>query len=244
MKKLLIVFLVFVVAMTFGISGAFAVQSAKATAQVGDVSAIPLDGQFHTIFDQWIKVPTFKDLFIDVSLECGLVTNTKVMSKALQRAVATAEAMVKVRVLVNGVPIKVGNFDLLTPDTEITYARREQTLIAEFAGSLAIPDGETWGDCLEVGAGNITRIKPGCLEEESLQLILDTMNANSFNFVAPDLPQGEYYIEVQAMLDYTAQVPEYTDADAKATTALLGHGSVTIETVRMIKSEDVLVDLD
>ena len=49
---------------------------------------------------------------------------------------------------------------------------------------------------------------------------------------------------VQDGSTWTAQVPEYTDADAKATHALLGHGSVTVETLRMVKGEEVVVDLE
>lgn len=114
-------------------------------------SYVPADDAWHTIFSQDIKKPTGKDVFVDVSLECGLVTNTKVMSKALIKDLSRAIAQVKVRVLVD--PIYDGNETIdwyyeALPGA-ITFAEREQTLIAEFAGSLAIPDGYEWSDCLE-----------------------------------------------------------------------------------------------
>ena len=69
MKKLFIVCLVFFVAMTFGFTSAFAGPSAKATAQIGDLSVIEVSGSggsgtsnsgdtgWETLFTQTIKTP-------------------------------------------------------------------------------------------------------------------------------------------------------------------------------------------
>jgi len=254
MKKLSIVCLVFAVAMTFGFASAFAGPSAKATAQIGDLSVIEVSGSgglgvsdsgdtgWATLFTQTIKTPQDKDLFIDVSLECGLTTDTTVMSKKLSRAVATAEAIVEVQVVVDGVAVAVNG----TGDTDITFARREQTLIAEFAGDFST--------CMtaDLVSGEVT-VDWECAGLETLQLILDTMQANSFNFVVPDLDAGEHTVQVEAKLSYVASGNlEQETIDLEAVTmaegfsfakAYLGNGSVTIETVRMIKDEDVIVDL-
>lgn len=256
MKKLFIVCLLFVVAMTFGFTSAFAGPSAKATAQIGDLSVIEVSGSggsgtsnsgdtgWETLFTQTIKTPQDKDLFIDVSLECGLTTDTTVMSKKLARATATAEAIVEVRVLVDGVAVPVnGN----TPaDTDITFARREQTLIAEFAGDIS--------ECMTINEFGVIVVDWACVDPEMLQLILDTMQANSFNFVVPDLGADEHTVQIQAKLSYEASgnLQQETIDDATVTMAegqafakaYLGNGSVTIETVRMIKGEDVIVDLE
>ncbi|MCK4605129.1 MAG: hypothetical protein KAU41_10655, partial [Deltaproteobacteria bacterium] len=180
-----------------------------------------------------------------VSLECGLTTDTTVMSKKLARAIATAEAIVEVRVLVDDVPVAVNGND--PADTDITFARRHQTLIAEFAGDFS--------DCMTVDldTGEVT-VDWALVDPEMLQLILDTMQANSFNFVVPDLSAGEYTVQIQAKLSYEAygNLVQETIDDAIVTMAegqafaraYLGNGSVTIETVRMIKGEDVVVDLE
>ena len=240
--------------MTLGSTSAFAGPSAKATAQIGDLSIIEVSGYggsgipgigdtgWETLFTQTIKTPQDKDLFIDVSLECGLTTDTTVMSKKLTRAIATAEAIVEVQVLVDGVAVAVNG----TGDTDITFARREQSLIAEFAGDFS--------NCMtsDLVTGDVT-VDWECAGLETLQLILDTMQANSFNFVVPDLVAGEHTVQIQAKLSYVASgnldqetidevVVDMAEGFSFAK-AYLGNGSVTIETVRMIKGEDVIVDL-
>ena len=52
MKKNLMLFLFFMVAMTFGLGSAFAMPAAKATAQLGDLSVVPADGTWKQIFSQ------------------------------------------------------------------------------------------------------------------------------------------------------------------------------------------------
>ena len=244
MKKLSIVFLAVVMAVAFGYGSAFATQPAsKATAKCGEVRGIVLGNDYETIFSQDIKTPTGKDLFIDVSLECGITTNTAVMSKNLARALAESEAAVMVRVLVDEVEALPG---------EITFASREQTLVAEFAGdfseciSLVDTDGDGIPDAVEVD--------DECTQAEFLQLILSTLNANSFNFIATDLVAGIHTIEVQAKLIYIDRegaevVVERPDLDGttyawthSASNAWLGNGSVTVELVRMIKDEDVVLE--
>ena len=244
MKKLSIVCLALVMTVAFGFGSAFAA-SAKVTAQRGDLSLVPATNEWTPVFSQDIHVPSQKDLFIDVSLECGLTTNTKVMSKALKRAISQSEAEVKVRVLVN---------DALAEPGEITFARRYQALIAEFAGSFMLdPENctgdyayiDTWQECFVVEDG-ITTIADCCLTEEMLALILDTMTANSFNFIVDDLESGDYTVVVEAKLRFRTEGGEYVAEESDglwyediATNAYLGHGTVTIECVRMIKDEDL-----
>ena len=226
MKKLSIVFLAVVMAVVFGFGSAFAA-NAKVSAQCGDVSFVKGGDPYTTIFTQDIRTPNNWDLFIDVSLECGLTTNTKVISKQLAKAVAEATAVVKVRVLVDGVPAEPG---------EIIFARRHQTLIAEFAGDIS--------GAIIVNPDLSVTIDPELIEAETLQLILDTMAAHSFNFIAADVTVGDHTIVVQAELSYIESTTG-TELPAEATAAAdayLGNGSVTIEEVRMIKDEDVVLE--
>ncbi len=241
MKKLSIVCLAVAMAVVFGFGSAFATQPAsKATAKCGDVRGIVVGDDYQTIFSQDIKTPTGKDLFIDVSLECGITTNTAVMSKALERALATAEASVMIKVLVDGDEVLPG---------EICFASRMQTLVAEFAGDFS--------DCISLvdtdndGMPDAVVVDEECTQAEFLQLILKTLNANSFNFIATDLVAGVHKIEVQAKLIYTDRdgaevVVDRPELDGttyawshSASNAWLGKGSVTVELVRMIKDEDV-----
>lgn len=228
MKKLFIVCLAVVMAVVFGFGSAFAA-SAKVTAKCGEIAVVPFDGVYRPIFTQTIKTAQQKDLFIDVSLECGLMTDTKVVSRLLGKAEATAEAIVMVRVLVDGTM----DGDPVALPGEIIFARREQTLIANFAGDISA--------CLvDLNTGAII-INETCLLPETLQLILDTMSANSFNFIVKDLLAGTHTITVEAKLSIitSTEILGGTTGTAAIAEAYLGKGSVTIEEVRMIKDEDV-----
>lgn len=252
MKKLCVVCLAVVMAVAFSFTAVNAAPSAKATAQLGDLSVVEVSGSggpgttnvgntaWVTLFEQDIKTPTGKDLFINVSLECGLTTDTTVMSKKLARAIADAEAIVEVRVRVDDVAVPVNE----NADTDITFARRHQTLIAQFAGDIS--------GCMEIVDGVIV-IDWECVDPEMLQLILDTMQANSFNFIVPDLKAGLHTVQIEAKLSYMASDNSVQETIDSATVtmaegqafarAYLGNGSVTVEVVRMIKDEDVVVDL-
>jgi hypothetical protein len=86
------------------------------------------------------------------------------------------------------------------------------------------------------------------------------MNANSFNFIDVDVPQGTHAIEVQVRLTYDLgdgidifRQPDLADEIRSTTsyegsTAWIGKGSVTIESVRMIKDdgadEPPVMDID
>lgn len=142
---------------------------------------------------------------------------------------------------------------------EVTFNEREQTLSAKFMGIFT-------GDCLIIspidndgdglfnedpvdgvdndGDGAIDEdpidygitIDYDCLEYEELDLILRTLSANSFNFVAADLESGNHIIKVQAKIIANG---EYGNGHFEAY-GLVGQGSVVIECVRMIKGEDYL----
>lgn len=246
-KRLSVICFVVALAMVFGVGNAFSATS-KATCGAGDLASVEFNSAA-PIFTQTIHSAAQKDLFVDVSLECGLTTNTKVMSKALARTIAEAEAYVKVWIevdpeYVNGEPVE-GSGIMAAPG-KVTFARRYQALIAEFAGSF-----ETDGDvevCFETNEG-ITTISPDCLTEEMVALIIDTMSANSFNFVVGDLVAGDHNVVVWADVDYNMNGTSYDDTDLSqfapediTTRAYLGKGSVTIESVRLVKDEPISLD--
>jgi hypothetical protein len=189
--------LIFVAVISLAISGsaiaAVGHPSAKATCKIADITLIDTttDLGWTTLLSNTIKTANKKDLFIDVSLECGLYTDTKVDSLGGIEDRAKAEAAVQVRVLVDGVEALPG---------VINFARRSQILIAEFQGLLTDEDGNV---CLSVDPldPNLIIIDEDCLRPETLELILDTMTANSFNFIFPDVTSGVRLIEVQAKIN-------------------------------------------
>ena len=191
---------------------------------MGEVAVVEAKADWSPIFTNSIKMSEQKDLFVDVSLEVGLTTNTKVMSKQLEKVVSTAEAMVLIRVWVD---------DMLALPGEVTFARRQQTLVAEFAGDLTA--------CIDEEGHVIIDPEGDCIAEETLALILDTMAAHSFNFILPDVGVGENTVTVEAKIAYSVDGIE--DTDYPATNACLGNGSVTVESVRMINTKEEAPEL-
>ena len=222
MKKALILTLTIALSTCFAAGISFAGPSSKATCSVGAIAVVPAKAEWAPIFTNTIKMSEKKDLFAGVSLEVGLTTNTKVMSKQLAKAISTAEAMVLVRVWVD---------DVMALPGEVTFSRRQQTLVAQFAGDLT--------GCIDP-EGHVL-IDGTCITEESLALILDTMAAHTFNFILPDVGVGEHTVTVEAKIDYGIDGME--DTDYPETNAYLGNGSVTVEEVRMINLKDEPAEL-
>ncbi|MCI0746006.1 MAG: hypothetical protein L0Y58_11420 [Verrucomicrobia subdivision 3 bacterium] len=201
--------------------------SSKATAKVGNINvlrevsspAAETIGPWQTILSNTLKTPNQKDLFIGVSLEVGLLTRTEVKSKNGVADTALAAAGVQVQVLVDGEPALPGT---------VVFGRRTQTLTAVFQGLI---DGCLTND--PVTGGII--IDPDCVEPEVLELILETMNANAFNFIVQDLTPGVHLIEVQARINLGATA----QAGSATARGLVGKGSMTVEEVRLIKTPDI-----
>ncbi len=176
--------------------------AAKATADVSDITLIDETDAigWTTILSNTIKTPNQKELFIDVSLECGLYTDTKVDSLGGYLDRAEAEASVQVQVLIDGQPALPGS---------VTFCKRSQILEAEFMGLLTDDEGNVCIEVTEVCADlldpatceHVVTIDEDCLRPETLRLILETMNANSFNFIAPNLTPGTHEVEVQAKVE-------------------------------------------
>jgi hypothetical protein len=245
MRKSITIALVVTLAVALLVSGVVygsGIRASKATAKVSELTQLDwtsTNTSWDTILTQNIKTPNQKDLFIDVSLETGLYTRTLVKSKRNYEGdpdwdSSTAHAKVMVRVGVDG------NYATVTPGVAqeagvafpraVTFNEREQTLSAKFMGIFT-------GECFIVDpdTGEVT-LNYTCLEPEELELILDTMSANSFNFVVADLTPGNHIITVEAAIIANGAAEE-GEFEAKA---MIGQGSVTIELVRMVKAEDYL----
>jgi hypothetical protein len=217
------------------------IKSSKATAMVSELTLIDwagtddeeadYDSGWTDILEQNIKTANHKDLFIQVSLETGLYTKTHVKSKRNYEGdpnwdTSTAHAKIMVRVYVDTV-------DNPAYPREVVFNEREQELSAKFMGIFT-------GDCLIVTENeegeHTVNINYSCLEPEELNLTLNTMSANAFNFVLADLDPGNHIICVQARIIANGAAEE----GKFEAMGLVGQGSVLIESVRMIKGENYL----
>lgn len=219
--------------------------SAKATFAYSTLIALPAcnttdaagcggtsDTGWRSILKQQIKMANQKDLFFGASLQCGIVTDTTV--KSLNGSLDSAEARATIRVRVK----------LTAPDGTVSYAEpssgvdatntptgansgvvfcdRIQTLRAKFSGL----------NCTVDANGVVT-----CSDPEELQLILKTLNANAFNFVAANRGSGVHTIEVQARSSAATSATGINGSLGNSS-AFIGAGSVAVESVRMIRGND------
>ena len=97
------------------------------------------------------------------------------------------------------------------------------------------------GDAMTVDDNNNVIIDPNLVEEEEIELILETTTANSFNFVKDDLSSGVHTIEVQARIGFPVDKNTSQQGQTEAR-GMIGKGSVTVEEVRLIKDEDILLE--
>ncbi len=175
--------------------------------------------------DNWTKIlsgeirtPQWEDTVFGVSLECGLYTDTKVRSKGGDKDASKAEAMVRVKVMVDGV-------EMAAPG-EVRFCARSQELIAQFGGVL---------DCVDTNGDDVINYSECDLTEEELQLIIQTVGAHHFNFVKLDFESGDHFIEVKAELTTNAEW-QAGSAEAKA---FIGKGSLIVDEVRLAKTADL-----
>jgi hypothetical protein len=203
--------------------------SAKSTVQLSAVNLLDTDAQaasadpegWSTLLRNTLKTPNGADLMTSVALETGLLTKTTVQSKGGKKNTTTAEAFVEVRVLVDGEEAYPGR---------VKFDARTQTLSATLEGII--------GGCLSIDdlTGAIV-LDEDCVEPEEIELVLETMRASSFDFLYPNASSGDHMIELQARIG--SMVSDGGMANAVAT---IGKGCLSVESARLIKDEDILVE--
>ena len=148
-----------------------------------------------------IQTSQWEDIVMDVSLECGLTTDTTVKSSKGKVDTSMAEAGVMLRVLVDG--------EVAAPGP-VTFCSRMQEMTDEFGGILEYSEDsltvDTDGDGIADSGDGVITIDECVFTDESLQLVLDTLGAHSFNFFHLDMDQGDHYIDVQVKLSTTPSI--------------------------------------
>jgi len=81
-----------------------------------------------------------------------------------------------------------------------------------------------------------------CLDPEELRLLLETLNANAFNFLLSNVAPGVQKIEVQARAKADVDISGTKLGEARAE-AFVGLGSMLVETVRLIKGAEDMFEL-
>jgi len=198
-------------------------QNAKNTAVArGDLLAVipPVGTSWTTILEGEIQTSQGEDVVYDVSLECSLWTETLVRSKGGTADTSKAEAMVQVQVMVDHDDDPATALEQANPGI-VVFCSRNQTLMAKLSGV---------NTCTDLNGDGVYQITECTITDEELQLILETTNANAFNFFTRNLKVGPHHIEVQAKVTTNT----YFDPDAVAKAAV-GKGTVAIDEVKFVR---------
>ena len=195
-----------------------AAQFAYSTSELALIKQTSGTNGWVTILAAPIKTPANKEMYVSASLEAGLYTQTEVKSKNNKKDTSTASVAIQVQALIDGQPMPPGT---------VTYAARTQTLSATLEGAIAAclktvtnPDGTT----------SIV-LDQNCVTPETINLILSTLNAASFHFVARDVPVGDHIVSLQARISSSTSV-ENGSATAEG---LVGKGTMVAQIVRAAK---------
>lgn len=192
-----------------------------------------------------IRVPQNKELLVGLSAQVALYTFTEAKGKKGTRSTAVATAEGGVTMYACPDPYIDGMSDCIEGvPGYITLSGREQELSAVLGGVLIDCNFDV--DLGEDGAGNITFTAENCdFEQEVISLGLTTMAAHHFNFLFPDMEQGDYTIvakfgtsaaaSAEVACEYETTDCAVEDGDASAVAgAAIGKTMLTVQTVRAV----------
>lgn len=229
MKKVISILLALLVVVMLTTTGVFAQQnpnaSAKATAQIAELEVLC---ESQTVSDD--------DPDWDADLDWELATNilTQTIKTANNKDLFIDASLLSGLYTETNVKSKGGNKDT-------SAAAAAVLLKVEVDGDEAFPGWIVYNGRVQVLSATLQ----GILEDgevvgyEEIGLIIGTLSANSFGFIVPDLDSGMHTVEVSALLVTFAA----SQAGSAKAVAVIGLGSVTIEEVRMVKGEDVIITL-
>jgi hypothetical protein len=198
-----------------------------------------------------IKVPQDKELLVGVSAEIGIVTDTSIKGKNGGAAVAMAGG--EAGVLIVAVPVNGGDDQIAEPGV-VVLNKRVQTLSATLGGVIRSCTDFTGGEdingafpgdpgYIDTPDGTIDVATECLVTDEQIGLIIDTLSAHHFNFVLPDMDQGEYDIKAifttgalaEVDIDEDSVAAGGTVTAAAGATAFIGKHMVTVQQVRAVK---------
>jgi hypothetical protein len=195
-----------------------AAQFAFSTSELTLIQQTTSTNGWVTVLSGKLKTPSSKEVYVSASLEAGLYTQTLVRSKNMKKDTSVASVSIQVQALIDGTPMQPGT---------VTYAARTQTLSATLEGAIA--------GCLSIvtnpdGTQSIV-LDQDCVTPEEIELILDTLNAASFNFVSSNVGVGTHTISIQARISSSTSVQEGS-ASAKG---LVGKGTMIAQILRAVR---------
>jgi hypothetical protein len=166
-----------------------------------------------------------KDLVFGASFECGVYTKTLSKTKGGVTDTSKAEARVEIRIKVDPGTAQ----ERTAYPGEITFCQRYQELSVKLQGILNLACQDTNLD------GNLDTCNLEVVDDESVELVQSTLNANAFFFALDDLGTGVHNIVVEGRI---TSATDFNNGTAEAS-ALIGKGAVTVEEARLLKAGDI-----
>ena len=187
-----------------------------------------------------IHVPGSKtDLIIGVSAEIGIDTATQVKGKNGGGGTATATGSVVVSVEIDG-----GLVDVYPPS--VTFAARTQELEAILGGVIEECTCDDTADGTEDGVCTIDVDVDCTVSDEEISLLLETLAAQHFNFVAFDVGQGEHTIDVNVTIDTDATTADAGGGGANTSNAraVKGPMNIVVQAVKSCNQDDCVAIIE
>jgi hypothetical protein len=171
-----------------------------------------------------IKVPQDKELLVGLSAEVLLVTDTSIKGKegGSARSLAYSAGFVALEAC----PVNGGACQMAAPGS-VTLADRFQVLDVTLGGVLE--------SCTDENGDGAISVPDECeFSDEEIGLVLDTLSSHHFNFVLPNMDQGEYNIKALFSTEACYEVSGF-DGSASASAyafAAIGKYMLTVQQVR------------
>lgn len=207
-----------------------------------------------------IKVPQDKELLVGVSAEIGLVTDTSIKGKngGAAKAIAGSGA----NVIIFAVPVEGANGTYAVAEPgPVMLSARIQELDATLGGVIEScedfltlnPDGSTTGTPTEPIPDGVITIALECVvTDEEIGLALSTLASHHFNFVLPNMDQGEYNLVAffttaafaQVDIDELSVLAGGTVSGSAYSSAIIGKTMVTLQQVRAAAGGVINTEID
>ena len=190
------------------------------TTQSGSGTCLSQSGA--AVLHATIKMPSGKGLLIGGSLESSILTDTLTSGNGkTNTAAATGSVIVTPIVCGSGLSLAQCEAQTVSPvpvfPSQVTYNERQQTLTTTLSG------------CVTTSVAGVPTTT--CTTPESIDLLLSTMSANSFNFVAPSVGSDVYTIVLQVKVSGTNTAGSLTTGSSVQVG--VGVGSLTAQIVQV-----------
>ncbi len=201
-------------------------------------ATVATDGQWIEIMSKPMKLSNSQSLFVSPSLVSGLYTRTR--TKTTTNSTSTAEAMGAVYLKAVLIPSDGGDPIVAAPLSSCADGILGCQTVSGSWGVVLDNRVQTLTQQLSNCVVDVTSIvgtnDGSCTFTSTLDLILKTTSAHTFNFIFPNVGQGTYTVKVYAAVGSSATIIEGSGTAVGA--AAFGLGSMQVESVRLVHEFD------